>query len=151
MVYFAISFCLGTLAVLQGGLNRQIAKDLGLSLAILLNSSILLFVALIFLFVCHRYPQVFPEGFAPRWSHQAWRWWYAIPAFCGFSLLTGIPALIPKLGAGGVFLCMMVGQMTFSLFWDLKIEELPLDPRRLIGLGLAFSGLIVAYWKSPVT
>lgn len=149
MIYWLFSFFLGAIAVLQGGLNRQIASDIGLSTAIFLNSFILLIVACVFILVCQFFPQWVPEVFPPNWTMMHWRWWFAIPAFCGFLLIVGIPASIPKLGALGVFLCIVVGQMTFSLLWDLKVEHMPLDSRRLIGAALALLGLIVTYWKNP--
>lgn len=147
MIYWLLSFLLGAVAVLQGGLNRQIAREWGLSSAIFLNSIILLLIALSFVIACIFFPQMFPAAFVPRLNFSQWRWWYIIPAFCGFALVAGIPALIPKLGAAGVFLCIVVGQMIFSLIWDIKIENLPIDSRRLIGVGLAFIGLLISYWK----
>lgn len=149
MIYWIVAFCLGAIAVLQGGLNRQIAKDWGLSVAIFLNSSILLLIALAFGLICYFNSQNIPEVFQPKWNSTAWRTWYVIPAICGFSLVAGIPALIPKLGAVGVFLSIVVGQMAFSLLWDLKIEQLPLEPRRAVGVGLALIGLLISYWKNP--
>lgn len=149
MIYWLMSFFLGALAVLQGGLNRQISREWGLSAAIFLNSFILLFIALAFALICYFLPQSFPEGFTAKWSLAQWRWWFIVPAFCGFALVAGIPALIPKLGAVGVFLCIVVGQMTFSLLWDLKIEHIPLEPKRMYGLGLALLGLFISYWENP--
>lgn len=162
MIYWILSFSLGAIAVLQGGLNRQIAREWGLSVAIFMNAFLLLILATLFILVCYFYPQYFNQVFSPKvnFSEPAttghnswqtfltqWRWWFMIPAFCGFALVSGIPALIPKLGAAGVFLCIVVGQMVFSLLWDLKIEAMPPDPKKLLGVALAFLGLMISYWK----
>ncbi len=149
MLYWLMSFFLGAVAVLQGGLNRQITKDWGLATAIFLNSALLLLITFCFALVCHFYPQFFPDSFPPKFGSSSWRWWFVLPALCGFTLIAGIPFAIPKLGAAGVFLCIMLGQVTFSMIWDLKVEQIPLEPKRLIGISLAALGLIITYWKSP--
>jgi uncharacterized membrane protein YdcZ (DUF606 family) len=146
MIYLIISFTIGGLAVLQAGLNRQIANEAGLSAAVLINSGILLAVASLFWMVCAAYPQFFPENFASKFNLAQVRWWYFVPAVCGFALITGIPGLIPKLGATGVFLCVVVGQLTFSFLWDLSVEQIPFDIKRLAGIVIALIGMSLANW-----
>lgn len=148
MIYWLIPLFLGAGGVLQAGLNRQLARESGLSLAVLLNGALLTAVAALVALVSYRYPQLFPAYLPPRWEALALRWWLVVPALCGVALLIGIPALIPKLGATGVFLCIVVGQMLFSLLWDQQVERLPLDPRRIAGVGLALAGLLLASWRS---
>ncbi len=146
MIYLLVSLSIGGLAVLQAGLNRQIASQMGLSTAVLINSVFLLLVTSLFWAICSFYPQLFPDSFRSQFSWEQLRWWQFIPALCGFALITGIPGLIPKLGAAGVFLCVVVGQLTFSFLWDLAIEQRPFETQRLIGILVAILGMAIANW-----
>jgi uncharacterized membrane protein YdcZ (DUF606 family) len=148
MSHWIISFFLGFLAVLQAGLNREITKVWGLSSAVLINSSVLLVFTISFFWLSLRHPQIFPPSFAAKVNFSTWKWWFIIPAICGFCIISGIPALIPRMGATSVFLSLVVSQMTFSLVWDLCVEHMSFEPRRLVGVALALTGLFIASWKS---
>lgn len=147
MVYWILSFCIGAVTVLQGGLNRKITTDWGLAGAVFLNSFLLIFLALVFVWITYTYPHLFPESFAPKFQRTSFRWWFVIPSFCGLLIICMIPALIPKVGASSVFLCMIIGQLTFSLLWDLKVENIEIESKRYLGLVFAFIGLVISYWK----
>lgn len=147
MVYWMISFLIGAVAVLQGGLNRKITLEWGLSSAVFLNSFILLIIALLFLWFCYAFPQLMPESFAPKVDKSTFKSWFLIPSVCGFLIIFFIPALIPKVGASSVFLFMVIGQLVFSLLWDIKVESLNIEPRRFLGLGIVIIGLLISYWK----
>jgi len=146
MVYWILSFALGGCGVLQAGLNRQIGKQWGLSTAIVVNAGILMIVATAFWILCRRFPSSFPENFHSRIEGSVPKWWFCVPAVCGFALVAGLPSLIPKLGATGVFLGMVVGQMCFSLLWDRWVEGAAVDPRRVVGAALAMAGLVIGSW-----
>jgi bacterial/archaeal transporter family-2 protein len=143
-MYWLVSILLGAIAVLQAGLNRHLARDWGLSLALVLNCFVLLIAAIVLWGATAAFPQYFPTEFEPRWGNASWRWWLLIPGLCGIALVAGIPAAIPKLGATSVFMCLVVGQLAFSLIWDAKVEHIPIDARRLIGVALAAAGLFFA-------
>lgn len=149
MIYYFISILIGALAVIQGGLNRQMAKSVGLSSALLINSIFVLIFAYIFWLVAAKSVHLFQESMAPRGSLVSdFKWWYLIPSVCGFLLILGIPSIIPKLGAQSVFLCIVVGQMIFSLIWDLTFEGKSIDAMRITGVVIALIGLLISSWKS---
>ncbi|MGB0452929.1 MAG: DMT family transporter [Bacteriovoracaceae bacterium] len=147
MIYLILSFFIGAVTVLQGGVNRKITSEWGLSGAIFLNSFTLVFVAAFFVWICSYAPQLFPESFPAKFQKSTFRMWYLIPSVCGFIIICGIPALIPKVGASSVFLCIVIGQLFFSVLWDLKYEGLELTPQKYIGISVALLGLLITYWK----
>lgn len=147
MIYFLLSLFLGFIAVIQGGLNKQITQDWGLAGAVTINSSILLLIVIVFAVITASFPQYFPHIFIPKFNWATWKWWYIIPAFCGFALIAGIPYAISKQGALIVFLAIVVGQMLCSLFWDYYMEAIPISPKRIIGAFLAIAGLAITVWR----
>lgn len=147
MLYWIFSFFIGGISVLQGGLNRKVAESWGLSGAIFINSFIILIIAGLFLSLCVIFPQLFSPLFHLKYQGIQLKWWHAIPAFCGFTIVCGIPALIPKVGASSVFLFIILGQLIFSLLWDLKVENISITPQKYLGILIAFIGFVITYWK----
>ena len=147
MAYWFYSFLIGAVAVIQGGVNRKITTEWGLSGAIFLNSILVLLVAGLFVWVCQAYPSYFPQNFTAKFNSSTYRWWYLLPSICGFIIICAIPAFIPKIGASSVFLCMVIGQLIFSLLWDLKFENIAISSQKIIGISIAIIGLVVSYWK----
>lgn len=141
------SFLLGVAAVIQGGLNKQMTSDWGLFGALLINSTVLLIIVILMAFATAIYPQYFPAYLAPKFNWSTWKWWYFIPAICGTMLITGIPLAITKWGALVVFLTIVVGQMVSSIVWDMSMEGIALDPKRLLGVALAIVGLAISSWR----
>jgi uncharacterized membrane protein YdcZ (DUF606 family) len=137
MIYWIFSIALGFAAVIQAGLNRQISKDWGLSSAVLINSAIIMVIVTVYWLLTPH----------PKFQWDQLKLWYLVPALCGLCFVAGIPLLIPRLGAMPVFLCIVVGQLAFSLLWDTMIEGAPFEWRRLIGAGVALGGLLIATVK----
>jgi uncharacterized membrane protein YdcZ (DUF606 family) len=133
------SLILGVLAVLQGGLNRQFSGKFSLAHAFLVNSIVLLSIAVVFWFISQKSGSIAAEF--------KWQWWFLIPGICGAGLVLGIPWAIPQIGALQVFLCLVVSQMIASTIWDSVVENRQPDAFRICGAGLAIVGLIVANWK----
>lgn len=140
-IFFSV--ILGAVAVLQGGLNRQLMSKWGLANAILINNAVVLLLSALFWIVLLKFANVSNE-LSPKISGFKWQWWVLFPGICGFLFVAGLPITIAKIGALRVFLSVVVGQMIFSLIWDNLVEGLSSDPRRLIGAGLAIAGLVVA-------
>ncbi len=143
MAVWVFSFFLGAAAVVQGGLNRHVMAEWGLSGAILFNTAVLLVIALTFAAISHYFPQFLPNGSALKGGE--FKWWFILPGICGFLLVTGIPAAIPKIGASGVFLSIIAGQLFFSLLWDIKVEQIEIEPQRVIGVLLALIGVFLSF------
>ena len=128
---------LGIAAVIQGGLNRQIADQWGLVSAVLFNTLIMLVFTASLLAVAKWRPEWLPEFFRMKGGFDSFRWWYLIPSLCGLALVVGIPFVIQRVGAFPVFLGILGGQMVMSLAWDALIEHRPLTSLRPAGAGMA--------------
>ena len=147
MIYWLLSFLTGAVIVAQGGLNRKITTTWGLSGAILLTSILVLIFSIVFYWICIVNPKLLPESFNPKVDFSSFQWWYIIPSVCGFIIICAIPALIPTIGASNVFLCIVIGQLFFSVLWDLQFESTAPTPQKLIGIGVAILGILISYWK----
>lgn len=128
---------LGLAAVLQGGLNRQIAGQWGLAATALLNILVLLVAVGALLALVRLRPAALPDLFALKGGLAQFRWWWIFPGLFGFALVTGIPYAISRLGAFPVFLGILVGQMVTSLAWDALLEGRPLTATKVCGAALA--------------
>lgn len=137
---------LGLAAVIQGGLNRQISGQWGLSNAAFFNTLVLLAATAGLLVYTVTRPESLPEFFRVKGglgaSWASFRWWYLIPGLCGMSLVVGIPYAIQRIGAFPVFLGILGGQLVASLLWDAAVEHRPVTLVRLAGAGLA----LLAAW-----
>ncbi len=128
---------LGIAAVIQGGLNRQIADQWGLASAALFNTLVMLVFTALLLAIAKWRPELLPEFFRMKGGLTAFRWWYLIPGLCGLALVVGIPFVIQRVGAFPVFLGILGGQMIMGLAWDALVEHRPLTSLRLAGAGMA--------------
>ena len=128
---------LGIAAVIQGGLNRQIADQWGLASVALFNTLVMLVFTALLLILAKWRPELLPEFFRMKGAFSTFRWWYLIPGLCGLALVVGIPFVIQRVGAFPVFLGILGGQMVMSLAWDALVEHRPLTSLRLAGAGMA--------------
>lgn len=144
--YF-LPFIFGAMAVLQGGLNRLIARDWGLAGTVFLNSLMLSTAALGLYVWARNNPGALPEVFRDRGSFSSFSWWYLIPGLCGFTLVTGLPFAIQKIGALKVFVGLIAAQLLVSMIWDARIEQLPITSTRVLGALLSFCGALLVAWK----
>ena len=135
-----ISFFLGFLAVIQPGLNRQIAQLWGLSGTILLNSIIIAGLASILFLLVRQFPMVFPEIMRDKVSFTNLLWWYFIPGLCGLALLFGLPWAIQRIGALQVVVIFLSGQVCTSILWDIVVEQIPPTRFRILGALFALIG-----------
>jgi transporter family-2 protein len=134
---------LGLAAVLQGGLNRQVAGQWGLAGAALFNTLVLLAAVGALLALVRLRPSVLPEFFQIKGALAQLRWWWILPGLFGFALVTGIPFAISRLGAFPVFLGILVGQMITSLAWDAVLEGRPLTLPKVCGALLAVAAAVL--------
>ena len=131
---------LGFAAVLQGGLNRQISGQWGLSTAALFNALVLCCAAGFLFWMTRSQPEMLPEFFRSRGGWSTFRWWFILPGLFGMALVVGIPWAISRVGAFPVFMGILAGQLITSLAWDAVMEQKPLTLIRLAGATLAFLG-----------
>lgn len=135
-----VPLVLGSLAVLQGVLNRRLAGGIGLASAGVINNVVLLIAGLTLFAVARWAPQVLPPLFTTGSGHWKTPWWILIPGLCGFALVTGLPFAISKIGASTTFLLLIGAQIIASLFWDIAIEKRQVSTAQLGGALLVIVG-----------
>ena len=140
---YILPFILGAMAVLQGGLNRQISRDWGLGGTVFLNSLMLVVGGLILFLVTRLSPDMLPEIFRDKGSFKSFSWWFVLPGLFGLSLVTGIPVSIQKIGALKVIVALVGAQLVTSMIWDATIEGIAVSPMRVIGALMSFGGALL--------
>lgn len=146
-MWVILPFALGGLAVFQAGFNRRIAAAWGLAPATMLNTAVLLVVGLSFLWWSSAHRSARPQFFQPGGSLEQFRLWWLLPGLFGFSLLTGLPYALDKMGALRVFVVLVASQVMTSLLWDATVEKIDITWPRLVGAGLALGGVVFNSWK----
>jgi transporter family-2 protein len=72
------------------------------------------------------------------------QWYYLIGGLLGAAYVFTALSLVGTIGAGGVAAATVTGQLTLSVVLDrlgiLGLEEVPLSPERLVGVGLLLAG-----------
>jgi uncharacterized membrane protein YdcZ (DUF606 family) len=139
-----LTLFLGVVAVLQGTLNRLVAKSWGLTSTILFNNMVILVAASAFYLAVKTVPRAFPESFAGRAEFASFSWYYVLPGLFGFTLVAGIPLAIGAIGALDAFVIMVCAQMATSLVWDGVAEGIPPSWPRVAGAALAVAGVLVS-------
>jgi transporter family-2 protein len=147
MAWFFALF-LGTVGILQGGINKQMANDIGVAQSTLVGNLLTAVFSIAFFYLVKFKPGYFPDFFHIKSSPLVtWQWWYLIPAFFGICIVMGLPFSIYKLGAIKVTVGLIAAQMITSVAWDLIVEKLTLSPVKILGLALAASSVAVLMWE----
>ncbi len=147
MIATAMTIFLGFAAVLQGGLNRQIAMKWGITSAILLNCVVIFALSSIFFVMVKFFPQLFPTELRIKEFLGPFSWWFVLPGFFGLCLVAGIPLLIAEIGALRLFVGLVTGQIVGGFLWDLSQEGFSVTPARIGGAILAVVGLYLTSMK----
>ena len=106
---------LGTAAVMQAGMNRQILEHWGVLPAVLLNSLVFLSISLSLYWISSLFPTLFPASFKLPTAFSNFKWWYFLPGLFGFLLVMGLPIAISYIGATKTFIYLVIAQMISSL------------------------------------
>ena len=131
--YF-IPLLIGFAGIFQGGINRNMSEDIGLSHSILLGNVIIVGYSLILYFLVHKYPENFPAFMRIKSHITTFKWWYIFPSIFGFIIVAGIPYGIYKIGAVKVTVLIVVAQMIASILWDIFIEKSTLNLYKSMGM-----------------
>lgn len=138
----------GIAVVVQSGVNRQIADQWGLAAAILLNSVVVLALAAVVYFAVKLRPDAFPEFLHVPSGLGAITWWQGfLPGVLGLTIILGLPWAFSRMGALEVILTLLVAQVVASIAWDTWVEDMPVEPLRIVGALVALGGTILAAWK----
>ena len=77
-------------------------------------------------------------------------WWAFLGGVIGAIFVTGGATLVPITGAALFFVCLIAGQLVGSVVADtvgaFGLEPRPLSLRKLAGIALAFSGVVLVRW-----
>lgn len=145
MIGIVVPLVLGSISVIQAGLNRQIAFRWGLGGAVAVNAAVLVSCVAIYLVVgaSQREASILARPLA--WS--AINWWWVLPGLFGFAIVTGLPFVLARAGALAVFVGVVAGQMAASLAWDAWVEGIVPSVPRALGALLTIGGVVLVSWK----
>lgn len=138
----------GAAIVGQGGLNRHLARGLGLASALALNSLTLLAASGTLFVVSQLRPEWLPALFRAPAESGRWPATFLLPGLLGFTILTCVPVAISRLGALQTFVIVVASQLVLSGVWDAWIEDRPFSVDRAIGAGLALAGAAWVSWRA---
>lgn len=144
---FLSCFALGSLVVFQPVLNRMVMEERGLSIAGLINATVLLLLASGLFLLVALVPEKFPDIIQFK-SNGTWHWWYVLPGIIGLFLVMLVPLMISSLGAFPTVLAMLVGQLVTSFLWDSIVNHQSLFSSRTLGLVLAVAGAYLSFRPS---
>lgn len=141
-----IPIVLGLAAVLQSGLNRNISQHFGLLKTTFINACVFLAAtALILAFSMMMKSQ--NQLLELKGTMSEFRLWHILPALFGVALVIGLPYSFIKIGAAQTFILVIGAQLLSSALWDQWVEDIPITMTKLLGLSIAFVGVIVFNWK----
>ena len=140
---YLIPLAVGAAGIIQGGLNKNMSQNMGLTMALLIGNTLVVLYSVFLYIVASKSPTSVSEIFQLKGAIGSFKWWYVIPSLCGFLIIAGIPFGISKIGAVKAVVLITAGQMTTSILWDIFVEKIPLNTMK--GLGIFFSILSVFF------
>ena len=140
---YIIPLAVGAAGIIQGGLNKNMSQNMGLTMALFIGNSLVVIYSILLYFLAAKSPESVSELFKLKATATGFKWWYVIPSVCGFIIITGIPFGISKIGAVKVAVLIIAGQMITSLCWDFFVEKIPFSTTK--GLGVFFSLLSILF------
>lgn len=129
-----IPLILGTVGILQAGLNRNMSNDLGLTTTALFGNFVTLLASTILLILIKTTPDSFPPFFQLKSSLANFKWWYIVPGIFGFLFVIGLPWGIYKIGAVKVTVGLIAAQMIAGVLWDIYVEKIPVNTMKILGI-----------------
>jgi transporter family-2 protein len=137
--YMLLSMAAGILMPLQAGINNRLGEAAGGPIA---SAFISFFVGTLALGV---YLLVFRIPLPLGRAMAVTPWWYWIGGTLGAFFVAASIVLVPRLGATAMLGFILAGQMLASLVLDqyglLGFAHIPIDARRLAGVGLLAVGV----------
>lgn len=134
---------LGMLVILQAGINRKIASEWGLPVAVLMNSLILTAVAIGFFVFCRLRGDYLPVEFSAHFESNRFLPWFILPGLIGFILVFGGPWAIARWGAAYTFVLMISAQIGTSALWDYFAENQTPSKLKLLGMIITWIGALL--------
>lgn len=141
-----VAFLVGALGVLQGGLNKKVGAEAGLSGAALINTLVLLSAIGLYFLVERVRPDLFPELFRSRMPARA-AWWWALPGLSGLFIVFGFPWAIGRIGATTSVLLLIAAKILSGVAWDGFAEGRWPGPLKIAGAVVVLVGAVMASIK----
>lgn len=139
----------GFVGVIQGAFNKNISMELGVAHTAFVGSIVTLLAAAVFYLVVKASPDTFAEFFKIKAPLSHYKWWFPIPAICGFIFIAALPVAFAELGAVKASVLLIGAQMITSVAWDYFIDGVELNMMKVGGLALAFvSVLMISFAKN---
>ncbi|MDH5580340.1 MAG: DMT family transporter [Bdellovibrionales bacterium] len=138
---------IGIIGLLQGALNKQIGVKIGVAQAVLINMILTLIFSVGFYLLTLNYPKLMPEIFRIKTSISTWQWWYIWPGVLGLLIVALVPWAISEVGMVKFTIILVASQMIFSCFWDVSIENIPLNSYKILGMFLCLIGTAFIVYK----
>jgi len=129
-----IPLILGTIGILQGTINRQVATHIGVAQATLITNLATVIICFIFYFYAKSNTELLPEIFHVKAPITIYKWWFIFPPLFGFLIVAGMPFAFYKLGAVKVTVLLIAAQMVTSVIWDYIIDDIGLNLYKVIGI-----------------
>jgi bacterial/archaeal transporter family-2 protein len=139
-----VTLIMGALLPIQAALNGKLMRTfghpvIGATISFLTGTIILLLYAF-----------SIRSSFNPSLIRET-QWYHWTGGLIGALYVTGIIVLIPRLGAGLAFALIVSGQLVMSLMMDhyglLGVPVNPVNPSKLIGIGLLIAGVLLIRGK----
>lgn len=135
---------LGSLMVVQPTLNRLMLDIKGLSVASLINGTVV-FALACFAFIIVNFQFMSTPALFRAKESGTFHWWFLLPGICGFLIIFISPMLIRELGAFTTVLALICGQIVTSLLLDATTQGIAITTPRLAGLALAVAGAYMSF------
>lgn len=132
----------GLSIVIQGTLNKTSANQLGIATALLLNSLILLIIAIGF-WLLMKYSVLSGWGNTASLSFSELKWWQYLPGILGFVIILTTPLAIQHLGANLTFALIICTQLIISLLWDSLAQKSWPSFSSWMGIAIMMVGVLV--------
>ena len=133
---------IGSFAVLQGTINKNLSIEIGLARTLLINCGVLFAISVILFYLLPHLPWFSQE----KEKIITWQWWYLLPGVLGVGIVYGAPLAIGHYGALKVFIGLIAVQLITSLCWDYFVDDIPLTTAKLVSLAFAFlSGVALLF------
>lgn len=133
----------GAVGVVQGAFNKNISGEIGIAQTAVVGSIVTLLSAVIFYVVVKASPDLMPEYFRIKAPFTHYKWWFPIPAICGFIFIAALPVAFANLGAVKASIVMIAAQMIVSVAWDYFIDGVEVNLMKLGGILLAFGSVVM--------
>lgn len=139
----------GIVGVIQGAFNKNISIELGVAHTAFIGSIVTFLAAAVFFLCVKASPDTFAEFFRVKAPLTHYKWWFPIPAICGFIFIAALPFAFAGLGAVKASVILIGAQMITSVAWDYFVDGIEINPMKLGGILLAFcSVLMISFAKN---